>query len=252
MKKQLNKNNLSFSIITVVLNQEKISKTIESLKKQKYKNFEHIIIDGGSSDNTIDIIKKNKNFISYWETKKDRGIYHAMNKGIKKAKGDIIGILNADDYFYPNCLKIAKYYFKNHDIDFLFGTIIKNRKLQGFWPKKIIWKFNVYPAHSCSFFIKTKIQKKIGLYNEKFKYSADRDLIYKLIKRGNKGVCTKKNEVFGKFYTGGISSKLSYFTTLKEEFSIRIHNKQNFIFLSVIFILTIINKFFNKIFKNKQ
>ena len=251
MKKKLNKKKLSFSIITVVLNQEKIKKTIESLKKQNYKNFEHIIIDGGSSDKTIDIIKKNKDFISYWETKKDRGIYHAMNKGIKKAKGDIIGILNADDYFYSNCLEIAKKYFKNQDIDFLFGTVIKDRILHGFLPKKIDWKFNVYPAHSCSFFIKTKVQKKIGLYSEKFKYSADRDFIYKLIKNGNKGMCTKKNEIFGKFYTGGISSKLSYFRTLKEEFTIRIHNKQNFIFLGFLLILTVTNKIYNKILKNR-
>ena len=249
MKTKLNKKKLSFSIITVVLNQEKISKTIESIKKQKYNNCEHIIIDGGSTDKTLDIIKKNKKFFTYWETKKDRGIYHAMNKGIKKANGDIIAILNADDYFYPSCLKIAKNYFDTQDIDFLFGTVIKDRRLNGFWPKKITWKFNIYPSNSCSFFIRKKKKKKVGLYNEKFKYSSDRDLIYRLIKRGYKGLCTKKNEVFGKFDTGGISSKLGFFKTLIEEFKIRIHNKQNFIFLIFLFILTIINKIYNKIIK---
>lgn len=249
MKINIKKKNIFFSIVTVVLNQTKISKTIKSLKSQKYKNFEHIIIDGGSTDGTIDIIKKNQKFISYWESKKDRGIYHAMNKGIMKANGDIIAILNADDYFYPNALKIAKKYFEKYSIDFLFGTVIKDRILAGYWPKKINWKFNIYPSHSCSFFIKKNIHNEIGKYNEKFKYSADRDLIYRLIKKGKIGMCTKKNEVFGKFCTGGMSSKLSFFRTLKEEFSIRIHNDQNFIFLFFLFISVIFNKIYNKFIK---
>ena len=118
---------LLFSIITVSLNQPKIINNLNSLKKQTYKNFEHIVIDGGSTDRTLDIIKRNSKDISFWQSKKDKGIYDAINIGIKKSKGEIIGILNADDIYYKNALKIVKKYFENERIDFLFGTVRKER-----------------------------------------------------------------------------------------------------------------------------
>ena len=123
MKKKSKK--ILFSIITVSLNQPKIINNFKSLNQQTYKNFEHIVIDGGSTDRTIDIIKKNSSKLSYWQSRKDKGIYDAINIGIKKSKGQIIGILNADDIYYKNALKIVKKYFVNKDIDFLFGTVKK-------------------------------------------------------------------------------------------------------------------------------
>ena len=84
--------NYKISIITVTKNSQKyLKKNIMSVYSQNYKNYEHIIIDGKSTDQTVDIIKKNKKKIAYFESSKDRGIYDAMNKGIKKCKGDIIG-----------------------------------------------------------------------------------------------------------------------------------------------------------------
>ena len=91
-RKGSNNKKILFSIITVCLNQKKIQNNIKSLQNQTYKNFEHIIIDGGSKDETLDIIKKNSKSIDFWISQKDKGIYDAMNKGIKKAKGKIIGI----------------------------------------------------------------------------------------------------------------------------------------------------------------
>ena len=194
MKKK--KQKILFSIITVSLNQPKIINNFKSLRNQTYKNFEHIVIDGGSNDKTVSIIKKNLKNISFWQSKKDRGIYDAMNIGIKKSKGQIIGILNADDIYYKNALKIVKKYFEKKSIDFLFGTVRKDRVLQGFWPNKINWKFNIYPSHSGGFFITKEAQKKIGFYNLKFKYSSDRDLIYRMIvKHKLNGICTKKSEI---------------------------------------------------------
>ena len=103
--------NPKISIITVVKNsKETIEKNIQSLKNQSYKNYEHIVIDGGSEDGTVDIIKNFKNNIQYFISEKDKGIYDAMNKGIDQATGDIIGILNADDYYYPDALLIVKKY----------------------------------------------------------------------------------------------------------------------------------------------
>ena len=89
------------SIITVVLNNEKyLQECIDSLNIQKYINYEHIIIDGGSTDNTIKIIKKNEDKIDFWISEKDKGIYDAFNKGMSLAKGEYLGFLNSDDIFY--------------------------------------------------------------------------------------------------------------------------------------------------------
>ena len=239
MSYKINKKKLSFSIITPVLNDKRVLDVINSLKKQTYKNFEHIIIDGGSRSHVIKILKKNNKNINIWVSKKDGGIYDAINKGIKMSSGDIIGILNADDVYFPETLEIAKKYFEKKRIDFLFGTVIKDRLLNGFWPKKIWWKFNIYPAHSCGFFVKSKVHKKIGLYNTKFKYSSDRDFIFKLIKLKYKGMCTNKNEIFGKFRSGGLSSRIKYIDFLKECNQIRLDNGQNFLIVYLIFLARI-------------
>ena len=249
MNSKFKKKKLSFSIITPVLNDKRVLNVINCLKKQTYKNFEHIVIDGGSKPPIIKILKKNNKIIKVWTSEKDGGIYDAINKGIKKSSGDVIGILNADDVYFPKTLEIAKNYFESKKIDFLFGTVIKDRLLHGFWPKKIWWKFNIFPSHSCGFFIKSKIHKKIGLYNTKFKYSSDRDFIYKLIEQKYVGVCTNKDEIFGKFYTKGISSRIGYFRTIFEEFHIRLSHKQNIFFLFALFILTLLNKIYNYCFK---
>ena len=77
---------------------------INSVLNQSYKNYEHIIIDGKSTDGTLDILKRNDSKIDYWISEKDKGIYDAMNKGIKSCRGSIIAILNSDDIFYKNAL----------------------------------------------------------------------------------------------------------------------------------------------------
>ena len=88
------------SIITVVLNGEShLEHTINSVLCQTYENLEYIIIDGGSSDGTQDIIRKYQDKIDYWISESDDGIYDAMNKGILQAKGELIGILNSDDWY---------------------------------------------------------------------------------------------------------------------------------------------------------
>ena len=114
------------SIITVSFNSAKtIKETIESILIQDYNNIEYIIIDGGSSDETIDIVKSYGKKISYFISEKDNGIYDAMNKGIKAATGDIVGILNSDD-FYPNSFvlsNVAKT-FKKYNCDAVYGDLV--------------------------------------------------------------------------------------------------------------------------------
>ena len=249
MLKKKNKN-FKISIITVTKNSEKfLKKNLLSVQGQTYRNFEHLIIDGGSTDKTIEIIKKNKKNIEYFESRKDKGIYDAMNKGIRKCKGDIIGILNSDDYYYRNTLQIVNNYFnQNKNIDFLFGSVIKHKLLTGFFPNKIFWTFGFYTSHSVGFFIKKKSQKKVGFYNLKYQFSSDYDLFYRMIvKKKFKGMATKSNEIFGVFRRGGISSRLRYLDFIIEGSRIRLDNGQNFVFVYLIFLIRFI-KNIKKIF----
>ena len=116
----MRKNKYKISIITVVLNGEKsIKKTIDSISSQSHKNVEYIVVDGKSKDKTISILRKNKSKIDRLIIEKDKGIYDAMNKGLKYASGDIIGIVNSGDIIYRNTLKTVNHYFSNYPkIDF--------------------------------------------------------------------------------------------------------------------------------------
>ncbi len=238
--------NYKISIITVTKNSGNfLEECILSLDKQSYRNYEHIVIDGCSTDNTIDLIKKYNDKIAYWVSEKDEGLYDAMNKGIKKCSGDIIGILNSDDIYYPQALKIVNEYFNfNKELDFLFGSVNKYKLMHGYKPKKIKWSFGFYTSHSVGFFIKKKSQLKVGLYNLKYKYSSDYDLFYRMIVHFKlKGIATKKEEILGKFRSGGISSRLSYLDYLKENTKIRIDNGQNIIFVYLIFLARFLRNF---------
>ena len=238
------------SIITVTKNSEKyLEKNILSVYNQSYKNYEHIIIDGQSTDKTLKIIKKHKKKIHYFFSAKDRSLYDAMNKGIKKCSGDVIGILNSDDVYYKNALKIVNSYFNKYkNLDFLFGSVYKYRLLSGYKPEKIKWSFGFYSTHSVGFFIRRKAQKKVGFYNIKYKYSADYDLFYRLIvKKKMNGMATLKNEIFGKFRRGGLSSRIKFMDYLKECNEIRLDNGQNFLLVYFIFFVRII-KNLKKIF----
>tara|TARA_B100000900_G_C20576784_1_gene715690 strand:+ start:1209 stop:1946 length:738 start_codon:yes stop_codon:yes gene_type:complete len=231
------------SIITVTKNSERfLLQNILSVRFQNYKNFEHIIVDGNSKDKTIKIINSQKKSIKFIKNKNDKGLYHAMNVGIKKSSGEIIGILNSDDIYYKNTLKTVNKYFNEHkDLDFLFGSVYKHRLLYGYNPNIINWSFGFYTTHSVGFFIKRKSQMKVGLYDLRYNYSADYDLFLRMIKKFRlKGLSTKKNEIFGKFRPGGLSSKINFLDYLMECNKIRLNNGQNFIQVYLIFILRIL------------
>jgi glycosyltransferase involved in cell wall biosynthesis len=231
------------SIITVCFNSEKtITNTIESVINQKYQNIEFIIIDGKSTDETLNIIQKYKTNITKIVSEKDNGIYDAFNKGLKLATGDLIGFVNSDDLLTPNALELLiKYYNKYPTKDFIFGAVKKHWDvLHGYKPWKIYFSWGFYSSHSTGFFIKKNAAKIVGLYNTKYKYSADYDYFYRMIvKHKLRGIGTKKDELFGIFSRGGFSSKINFFDHLVECTKIRLDNGQN----KIIVLFTIIFKF---------
>ena len=231
------------TIITVVKNSEKtIERCIKSVLSQNYNNLEYIIIDGNSSDGTEKIINKYKNQITKIIIAEDSGIWDAMNRGINLASGEVLGFLNADDYYYDNIFEIVNKYFLNNNIDFLFGSVEKYKLMHGYNPWKVRWSFGFYTSHSVGFFIKTKKHLEVGLYNKKY-LSADLDFFYKMIvKYKMLGIGSKKDEVFGKFQKGGFSSKIKYLDHLIDLNKIRIDNNQNTLFVYFLFVIKIIKK----------
>ncbi len=248
INKESNKRPL-ITIITVVLNDEaNIENTILSILNQKYQNIEYIIIDGYSTDNTKEIIKKYSKKISYWQSEKDQGIYDAFNKGLEKANGDLIGFVNSGDLLTENSLEyLVDYYNRFKDADFFFGSVKKHWGiLHGYKRWKIFFTWGFYSSHSTGFYIKREAAKIVGKYNLKYKFSADYDYFYRMIvKHKLKGIGTKKNELFGHFKRGGYSSQHKFFDHLVECTRIRLDNNQN----KFMVLLTIILKF---IFNHKR
>lgn len=169
------------SIVTVCLNNSKeLEDTIISIKEQTYNNREYIVIDGGSTDNTLDIINKYKNNISYWISEKDNGVYDAMNKGISFVKGDIVNFLNAGDFYYDKKILslVSKDYLENGfpdliyglaycysseaQINYISGTRVKDDNL---------WKG--MPICHQSIFFKKSLFNILGNFNLDYKTSAD-------------------------------------------------------------------------------
>lgn len=246
-----------FSVITVVKNDEKnISKTIKSIKNQNFSNFEYIVIDGKSSDDTLSEILKYKKYINVISSKKDKGLYYAMNKGAQISKGYFIVFVNSGDKLTKNALKIVYNEIKNHDdLDFVFGTVKRHYTKStiiktGFDINRLMYNFDFATSHSTGFFVKRKRFKQIGFFNTKYKCSADYDVYFKLI-INNKllGSYTKKNQLIGEVVSGGFSSKISFFEHLFEETRIRLDNKQNFFFVTLIFINALVKKFIKLIFQ---
>ena len=243
-----------FSIITPVLNNKGgLLETIKSIKKQNFGNYEYIVIDGGSTDGTLEVIK-NEKFITKWISEKDEGIYDAINKGLRFSKGKIINTINSGDRYYSKkSLEIIKKYFDENDVSFVFGAVLKRKILYKYQPSKMFWTFNFYPAHSSGFFVKKEVHDKIGNYSLKFPCSSDYDFFWRLIKKNNhKGISTKKDEIIGIFERGGFSSKYGVFKHIWEETLIRLNNRQNVFAVLTILILRLLKNFYKLFIKTDK
>ncbi len=176
-----------FTLITVTLNSEKtILKTINSINNQTYKEFEYIIIDGGSSDKTLEIIKKNLKKKHTLISEKDKGIYNAMNKGINLSKGKFVGFLNSDDWLDDNILSKIHDLVEEENPSIIYGDakFYKNNKYN-FYAKANLKKLkkDMSLLHS-SFYVKGDIIKKF-LFDENLIISSDYKQMLNLSKNYN-------------------------------------------------------------------
>ncbi|MDD9148842.1 glycosyltransferase [Sporolactobacillus sp. CQH2019] len=179
------------SIITITFNSEKtLERTINSILDQEYENLEYIIIDGGSQDGTLEIVKKYQKNIDYFISEMDQGISDAFNKGIKQATGEIIGIINSDDGLCSDALAtLAKAY--EDDVDVYRGNVMlwhedtsrKIMEIPSLHFSNIPIMVNV--SHQ-STFIKRKAYDKYGMYNIEYKNAMDLDLLMRFERAGAK------------------------------------------------------------------
>ena len=216
---------MKFSIITISFNSDySISETFHSVKNQLFKDYEYILIDGGSTDKTLSIANE-QNHLSKLISESDNGIYDALNKGIKNSTEEIIGFLNSDDTFYDeNSLKIISEAF-DEDTDCVFGDLIytdSDENIKRIWKgskfNKGAFKRGWMPAHP-TFYCRRSIYEKYGLYNDSYKIAGDFELMLRFFEKH--GVRSKYiphtliNMKVGGTSNSGIKSKIDI---LNEEY----------------------------------
>jgi len=209
---------MRYSIITINYNnKEGLKHTIQSVINQTSKDFEYIIIDGGSTDGSVDIIKEHANRINYWVSEKDNGIYHAMNKGVVKAQGDFCIFMNSGDTFCSNhVLENITAIKRNEDI--IVGQVTTDNKTIISPPP--IGRFTMYHLYSGAIphqgaFIRTALLKE-NPYDENLKISADWKFFVKVLILKNCSIFYT-NEYIAQFDTSGISSNNSQLMRKEKE-----------------------------------
>lgn len=244
---------MRISIITVCFNSaDYIKSTIESVLMQNHPDIEYIIVDGESTDGTVDIIKSFGDGVSKWISEPDFGIYDAMNKGISIATGDIIGIVNSDDYFTRvDSLSRVAGTFENNDVESVFAditfvkrndpsAIVRYFSSKNFKPWKM--RFGFIPAHP-TFFTYKKNFEKYGGYDASFEIGADFELLLRFL---------FKNKLSYKYIelslmnmrTGGISTKNWNSTVIINKENLKAF-KINGIYTNYLFL---ISRYFIKVF----
>lgn len=182
---------MKVSIITTSFNSAgTILDTINSVAQQHYPFIEYIIIDGGSRDETLDIIKANSAHITHWISEPDKGIYDAMNKGLNLATGDIVAILNSDDFYvHAHVISQVVAHFKRTRADSIYGNIqyvgqYNTDKVVRHWVSGAYQRHNFLlgwmPPHP-AFFVKRKVYQKLGYFNDQLKTSADYELMLRFL-----------------------------------------------------------------------
>jgi glycosyltransferase involved in cell wall biosynthesis len=208
---------VKISIVTVTYNSiSTIENCLSSIIKQTFKDIDYVVVDGSSTDGTLDLLKRNSKYISTLVSQPDNGIYDAMNKGISLAKGDIIGFLNSDDLYVNNKIidRVAKVFSEDPLIESCYADLIyvdqKNTsKIIRYWQSNK-FKSGAFlkgwsPPHP-TFFVRSSIYKRYGSFNLNYKFASDVELMMRLIEV-NKIRVKYIPEIWVKMRTGGVSNK---------------------------------------------
>jgi len=206
---------MKISIITATYNSAvTVADTIESVANQTYKNIEHLIIDGLSKDKTLDVVKSSKHNGPIF-SEKDKGIYDAMNKGIVKASGDVIGILNSDDFYASDdIIEQVAHLFATTNCDLLYGDLyfidqnntskVKRKWISGNYKLKD-FLYGWMPPHP-TFFVRKEVYEKYGMFNMELGSAADYELMLRFMFK-HKLKTSYLNKVMVLFRVGGASTK---------------------------------------------
>ena len=244
---------MKLSIITVVLdNKTEVEDCINSVLNQSYKNVEYIIVDGGSTDGTVDVIRKYEKSIQIWISEPDQGIYDAMNKGIKIASGDIIGFLNADDVYYDsNVLENIASVMNNPNTDACYSDLVyvdKNNlnKVVRYWRscefQTGFFKKGWVPPHP-TFFARKSIYDQYGTFDLRYKLAADYELMARFLEHYKIRV-RYISRVSVKMRVGGASNK-SLTNIFKQNLEIFQACKKNSI--KMFYPIFLMSKFINRV-----
>lgn len=203
------------SIITVVRNSEQtLGRTIKSVQEQTYQPIEHIVIDGASKDRTLDIVRSYESGIAYWLSEPDRGIYDAFNKGVATAHGQLIEILNADDWLSPDQIEQAVKSLLDSDAPFVFGDIwLHGWKGQDLYMRgephygALIQK-TMPPIYHTTMLFRNEVFQKVGLFRTIFKIASDYDWLIRVHLNGFRGIYNPS--IVGHMQAGGKSTTLQH------------------------------------------
>ena len=249
---------MKVSIITITYNSENTLRTcIESVLNQTYKNIEHIIVDGKSTDGTLNIVNEYREGIANIISEPDDGIYDAMNKGIKLATGDIVGILNSDDFYIDSYVieKIVNSFIK-YKVDSLYGDLlyvdpVDTNKVIRYWKSSVFipgsFKRGWHPPHP-TFFVKKLVYDKYGGFDLNFEVSADFELMLRFLEK-YKISTYYLNEPLVKMRMGGVSNN-SVFNVIKGNINCYKAFKKNGLDVSILYLfyrlLPKVKQFFGK------
>lgn len=213
---------MKISVITVCYNSVKtIERTIKSVIAQDYDELEYIIIDGASTDGTLDIIERYKDKITICISEPDSGLYDAMNKGLEKVSGEVFAFLNSDDYYTDNVLKRVKEYFEISNADMVSGNMyicengIARKAVYDKSKKENMFCQVVYPHPAL--FAKTELYKRYGGFDISYKIAADSEWVMRVCFNGADVMCVE--DYFTYFSLGGLSYRKKY-TALEEMYLI--------------------------------
>jgi len=209
------------SIITVVLNgAQNVEQALTSVLGQTYTNIEYIVIDGGSTDGTLDIIRRYDDRIAYWTSERDLGISDAFNKGIAASHGVIIGLLNSDDWYSFHHVEQGVRALMNSEADFVFGDLLFHDA-----SGTVLYRIRGNPNYACD--IQSKMPElchptvlarrtayeRTGLFDIQYRYAMDYEWFLRLHTRGGKGIYVQ--DMIGHMRLGGVSD-FSHIKALRE------------------------------------